>query len=160
VTGRLALGGFLLGCVLAMAMLADTFSPRDPLLQDLRAVGLPPGDEHPLGTDGLGRDVLARILHGARLSLPVATAAALLSSAIGLAVGLLAGIAGGNADRALMRFVDMMLAFPTLALLLVLAALFRSDHPAALVALLGLTTWMPLARLVRGAARCVTSPPT
>ena len=151
-TGRLVLGGFLLGCVLAMAMLADTFSPRDPLLQDLGAVALSPGEGHPLGTDGLGRDVLARILHGARLTLPVAALAALLSSAIGALVGLLAGTAGRGADRILMRLVDVMLAFPTLALLLVLAALFRSDNAAALVVLLGLTTWMPLARLVRAEA--------
>jgi len=152
VTGRLAFGGFLLGGVLAMALLADTFSPRDPLLQDLSAVALAPGDGHPLGTDALGRDVLARILHGARISLPVAAAAAILSSTIGLIIGLLAGTTGGPADRALMRLVDVMLAFPTLALLLVLAALFRSDHPVALVLLLGLTTWMPLARIVRAEA--------
>ena len=151
-TGRLVVGGFLLGTVLAMAMLAATFAPRDPLLQDLSAVGLSPGDEHPLGTDGLGRDVLARILYGARISLPVAALAALLSSAIGAGIGLVAGTAGSKADRFLMRLVDVMLAFPTLALLLVLAALFRSDHPAALVVLLGLTTWMPLARLVRAQA--------
>jgi len=152
VTGRLVLGGFLLGGVLAMALLADTFSPRDPLLQDLSAVSLSPGHGHPLGTDALGRDVLARILHGARISLPVAALAAILSCAIGAGVGLLAGTSGRRADRALMRLTDVMLAFPTLALLLTLAALFRSDHPAALVALLGLTTWMPLARLVRAEA--------
>jgi peptide/nickel transport system permease protein len=159
VIGRLTLGGFLLGGVLAMALLANTFSPRDPLLQDLSAVGLAPGDGHPLGTDGLGRDVLARILHGARISLPVAALAALLSSAIGACVGLLAGSAGGRSDRALMRLVDMMLAVPTLALLLALAALFRSDHPAALVTLLGLTTWMPLARLVRAKAASLAQRP-
>jgi peptide/nickel transport system permease protein len=73
----------------------------------------------------------------------------MLSALVGTAVGMAAGLAGRKIDRALMRFVDVMLAFPTLVLLLVLAALFRSDHPATLVVLLGLTTWMPLARLVR-----------
>ncbi len=154
---RLSFGGFLLGALIGMAILAGPLSPQDPLVQDLDDANLSPGVGHPLGTDALGRDVMARIVHGARLSLPVAAAATILSCLIGTCVGLAAGAAGGRTDRALMRIVDMALAFPTLVLLLVLAALFRSDSPVALVLLLGLTTWMPLARLVRAEARALAA---
>jgi len=149
---RLSFGGFLIGALIGMALLAGTLSPQDPLSQDLDDVTLTPGHGHPMGTDALGRDVMARLVHGARISLPVAAAATLLSCLLGTIMGLISGAAGGLVDRVVMRFVDVMLAFPTLVLLLVLAALFRSDSPIAVVILLGLTTWMPLARLVRAEA--------
>jgi len=149
---RLTLAGILIGALLGMTVMAQWIAPRDPDRQDLDRAVLYPGPDHPLGTDPLGRDILSRLVFGARVSLVVAVLATLLSVLIGAAVGLAAGTSGGRIDRVLMRFVDVGLAFPTLVLLLALAALFRADSPLAVVALLGATTWMPLARLVRAEA--------
>ena len=146
---RLTLGAILLGAVLGIAVLAGLFAPQDPIQQDLTFSLFSPNRFHPLGTDSLGRDILARVAYGSRVSLAVGTLATLAAALIGLAVGLAAGAFGGRVDRILMRGVDLMLAFPTLALLLVLASLFRADNEFALIVLLGLTTWMPVARLVR-----------
>jgi peptide/nickel transport system permease protein len=138
-----------MGAVLGLAVLAGLLSPRDPIEQDLTSSLFSPSRFHPLGTDSQGRDILARVAHGARVSLTVGALATMAASLIGLAVGLAAGVFGGRTDRILMRGVDLMLAFPTLALLLVLASLFHADNVVALVVLMGLTTWMPVARLAR-----------
>lgn len=157
--GRLTLGGILLGALLGTATLAGLLAPQDPLHQDLDDSELTPGLDHPLGTDPLGRDVLSRLAYGARVSLGVAAPATLLSSLLGIVMGLAAGAAGGRIDGMVMRFVDLMLAFPTLVLLLVLAALFRFEGMIALVLLLGSTTWMPLARLVRSETHALARQP-
>jgi len=102
-----------------------------------------------LGTDTLGRDVLARLLSGARVSLAVGSLALLVALLVGVGAGLAAGWTGGLADAVLMRIVDALLAVPMLFLLLFLAAVFRPSL-AALVAVLGFSSWMGVARLVRG----------
>jgi peptide/nickel transport system permease protein len=102
-----------------------------------------------LGSDRLGRDVLSRLLYGARISLAVGVLALALALTLGIAVGGIAGAAGGLIDLVLMRAVDAMLAFPALLLALVAAALFRSSL-VTLVLILGGTAWMSVARLVRG----------
>jgi peptide/nickel transport system permease protein len=102
-----------------------------------------------LGSDRLGRDVLSRLLYGARISLAVGVLALALALTLGIAVGGIAGAAGGVIDLVLMRAVDAMLAFPALLLALVAAALFRSSL-VTLVLILGGTAWMSVARLVRG----------
>ena len=102
-----------------------------------------------LGTDNLGRDLLARLLTGGRVSLAIGALALTLALLVGTAVGLTAGWRGGALDAVLMRLADALLAVPVLFLLILLAALFRPS-PAALVAVLGLTSWMDIARLVRG----------
>jgi peptide/nickel transport system permease protein len=149
---RLTAGGIILGALIGMAALAGWITPIDPIAQDLTAPFFSPNKFHPMGTDALGRDVLARVLYGTRVSLAVGTLATLLAALLGSLVGLAVGTVGGPADRILMRSVDMMLAFPPLVLLLVAATLFRADGTASLVLLLGLTTWMPVARLVRAEA--------
>lgn len=149
---RLTVAGIVLGALFGLAILADWMSPQDPTRQDLEEVTLSPGPDHPLGTDALGRDLLSRLAYGSRVSLTIAVLGTLLSVLIGTLVGLTAGVSGGTLDRVLMRFVDLMLAFPTLVLLLVLVALFRTEGIVSLVILLGVTTWMPLARLVRAEA--------
>jgi peptide/nickel transport system permease protein len=149
---RIFVGSILLGAMIGLATLAGWVAPQDPIQQDLGMSLFAPNRYHVLGTDRLGRDVMSRVAYGARVSLSVAAAATLLSALLGAAVGLAAGAAGGRVDGLLMRLTDLALAFPTLALLLVLAALYRVDSVVALVLLLGLTTWMPVARLVRAEA--------
>ena len=125
-------------------------------------------NSYPLGADKLGRDLLSRIVYGARISIAVAIVGPLISIAIGLIVGLLAGYIGGRIDNLLMRFVDIMYAFPTILLIILLMAFFRAGQPkagtlayglgkldAAMGGLLfifigiGITGWMGSARLVR-----------
>ena len=108
----------------------------------------PPSAAHPLGTDDLGRDVLARVVHGARVSLKVGFVAVGIATALGLLVGLLSGFYGGWVDAVLMRFVDMMLCFPTFFLILSVIA-FLEPSIWNIMAVIGLTGWMGVARLVR-----------
>lgn len=104
---------------------------------------------HLFGTDALGRDVLARLLHGGRVSLLVGSAALILALCLGVAVGLAAGWTGGVVDALLMRLVDGLLAVPMVFLLLLLAAVFRPSL-VTLVLILAFSAWMGVARLVRG----------
>jgi oligopeptide transport system permease protein len=127
-------------------------------------------DDYPLGADGLGRDLLSRIIYGARVSLSVAFVGPLSALLVGLTFGLVAGYAGGRVDNLFMRFVDVMYAFPTLLLIILLMAYVRSSftesQPGTLSYALnqidlafggmffifigiGITSWMTLARLTR-----------
>ncbi|HEX6597436.1 MAG TPA: ABC transporter permease [Acidimicrobiales bacterium] len=133
---------------LGLAVLGPIIAPQDPLEVTVeRLEG--PSARHLLGTDGLGRDVLSRILTGARLSLGTALLASVLVTAIGVVVGTLAGFYGGLLDRLLMRVVDVVLAVPGLALALAVTGLFDQSLTAVM---LGLVTiwWAGYARVVRG----------
>ncbi|MGH9279408.1 MAG: nickel transporter permease [Acidimicrobiales bacterium] len=133
--------------MLGMALLGPDLAPHDPLAVTTdRLVG--PSWSHPLGTDGLGRDVLSRLLVGARLSLGTALLAAALVSLIGVVVGTVAGFIGGFVDGVLMRVVDAVLAVPALILALAVSGLFK---PSLLAVMLGLVTiwWAGYARVVR-----------
>ena len=116
-----------------------------------RILNLAPSPAHPFGTDDLGRDVLTRMLYGARVSLSVALSAALMSLVFGAAYGLLAGMSSARIERWLMRVLDIAIAMPRLLLLLAVSA-FSDGKPSliAFIALLGLTGWFEVARLVRG----------
>jgi peptide/nickel transport system permease protein len=109
----------------------------------------PPGGAHRLGTDELGRDVLARLIHGARVSLLVGFGAMALALALGLALGTLAGALGGWVDAAISRLIELTLTFPTLLFLIALFAVLRVASLAPLILVLGLTRWAEIARLVR-----------
>jgi ABC-type dipeptide/oligopeptide/nickel transport system permease subunit len=110
---------------------------------------LPPHSAHPMGTDGLGRDVGSRIIYGSRVSLGAGVISQGIALAIGLAAGVVAGFAGGRTDGVLMRVTDVMLALPPLLLaLLLMAAVGR--HPLVLFLAIGLAYWPAMARLVRG----------
>ncbi len=150
-------GAVLIALLVAIALFG---SRKDPLALDVdhgvTALGapLPPSTNAPLGTDPLGRDVWARVVAGTRSSLEIATLATALALGLGLAIGLVAGYAGGAIDLALMRLVDLVLAFPYLLLAILIAALLhRADLAGAttpVVITLGIVGWTTIARVVRG----------
>jgi peptide/nickel transport system permease protein len=143
------LGAVLLLVVALSALIGPWFLP-DPLAQpDILGGSLPPGLGHPFGTDQLSRDVLARVVAGARVSLSVALLAVGLSATIGAAVGLLSGYWGGLVDAGLMRLVDGALAIPRLFLLLLILAVWERVPVFALILLIGATGWLATSRLVR-----------
>ena len=147
---RLAMAGgtvvLLLG---AVALCAPLLAPYDPAAYDVKQILLAPGPQHWFGTDQLGRDVLSRMLYGARISMAVGFVSVGIAVLLGTLIGTLAGYYGGRVDELLMRFVDLMLNFPRLFLLLTLIALLRPSI-WVIMAVIGFTGWMGLARLVRG----------
>jgi peptide/nickel transport system permease protein len=153
---RLSPGLVLLGAIVALAILAPLFG--DPYSIDLSRALEPPSLEHWLGTDEAGRDLLARLLHGARVSLGIGLAGAALAVVVGAVLGLIAGYRGGWLDAVLMRLVDLGLAIPSIFAILLFTALFTSG-PGQLVLLIGLTGWMPVARLTRGSVREILQAP-
>ena len=135
--------------LVAAAILADVVAANDAYDVDFRAVMAPPSGQYPFGTDTAGRDVWARLLHGARVSLTVGFAAVLLSQSVGITLGLIAGHYGGWIDALLMRITDAILCFPWLVLMIVFAAAFGSGLDK-IILVIGLVSWPPVARLVRG----------
>lgn len=139
---------FLLVLVLA-AIFAPMIAGADPIAIDPANKYRPPGDEFPLGTDNLGRSIWARIVHGARITLSLAGAAIAAILGIGISVGTIAGIAGGWVDNAIMRLVDILLAFPGLILALAIAGMLGPSLGNVLIALVAVG-WVNYARVVRG----------
>lgn len=145
---RMALaGGFIVLGMFIMAALASLIN-GDPAAIDVSQSLLPPSLAHPLGTDDLGRGVLLRLLYGARISLLVGFVAVGISCLIGIALGALAGYYGGWADTLIMRFVDIMLCFPTFFLILAVIA-FLNPSIWNIMIVIGMTSWMGVARLIR-----------
>lgn len=145
----LAAGGAIVALLIAAAFFGPMLVRSDPLAIDLAQVLAPPGRGHWLGCDALGRDMLARVLWGARLSLGVSTAVVLLSLAVGGVVGGAAALAGGRIDAIVMRAVDIVLAFPGFLLAIALAAILGPGLGDLVVALTAMG-WTGYARLVRG----------
>lgn len=141
----------LLGLFGLLLLLPSVVSVQ-PYRVDLDALLRPPSPAHPLGTDETGRDALARLIAGARMTLGIGFGGAALALAVGAVLGAWAGYGGGAIDAVLMRLVDFALAFPTLFLILIFASVF-SAGPIELVVLIGLTGWMSVARLIRGSVR-------
>ncbi len=147
---RLAVAG---GSFILLLTLAATFAhfitPYDFARQNLTAILQGPSWSHLLGTDELGRDVLTRLLYGARTSLAVGVFTQAIVIAIGLPIGAFAGYAGGRVDNFLMRFVDVMYAFPDLLLIILLRAILGGSIYMIFLAI-GLVAWVNVSRLVRG----------
>jgi peptide/nickel transport system permease protein len=138
----------LLAGLVAAALAAPWLAPYAPDQIDLGHRRAPPSAAHWFGTDDLGRDVLARVLYGARVSLAVGLLSAAVAGASGIAVGGIAGYAGGPIDAVLMRGTDAMLAVPRLPLLMITASILQPSV-VLLVVLIGLAGWMETARVVR-----------
>lgn len=148
-TNRFAMAGALLIIFLfIISLLAPLITPYGPDDLDLYHVLMPPSGTHWFGTDDLGRDVLTRIIYGARISLKVGFVAVGIAVAIGTVIGLVSGYYSGRLDNILMRFVDIMLCFPTFFLILAVIA-FLEQSIWYIMIIIGLTGWMGVARLVR-----------
>jgi len=146
---KMAMSGLVMvGGLFAVSLFAPWLAPYDPGFIDLKEVLMAPSADHWLGTDPLGRDVLSRIIYGAQVSLKVGFVAVGLATCIGLMVGALAGFYGGWVDLVLMRFVDLMLCFPSFFLILAVIAVLEPSIWNIMV-VIGLTGWMGVARLVR-----------
>ncbi|MFN8525940.1 MAG: ABC transporter permease [Chloroflexota bacterium] len=143
------LGLAVLAVLVFMALTADFVSPRDPLYQDLLSILKAPSVDHPFGTDDLGRDILARIIHGSRVSLEVGLIAIGVAVIFGVSIGLVAGYVGGRLDDVLMRVMDAISAFPSLVLALAITAALGMGIGNAMIAI-GIVYTPLFARLVRG----------
>jgi peptide/nickel transport system permease protein len=152
--GLLWTGAALVLLFVAAALLAPWLAPHDPLQQfanGLTETGAPrpPGGAYPLGTDDYGRDLLSRLLFGARQSLFIGVTATLIAISVGALLGLTAGYFGGIIEAGIMRLTDVVMAFPVLLLAIALVAVLRPSLGSVLL-VVGLVNWTPVARVVRG----------
>jgi peptide/nickel transport system permease protein len=147
---RLAVAGLVVSILLILsAIFAPVLAPRDPLQISILDKFAPPmTDGFVLGGDELGRDLVSRLLYAGRISLLVGFAAMAVTVVAGTAVGLVSGFYGGRVDAFLMRFTEALLTFPTVFLLLILAA-FVGASLLSITLIIGLTSWMELARILR-----------
>src|SRR5919108_1928436 len=147
---KLAVAGMIfIAFMVAVAILADVISPYDPNQLFPGTSYVRPNGAHWLGTDDVGRDVLSRLIHGARVSLSVAIFVQMLILTIGLTIGGISGFFGGRVDNWLMRFTDVFYAFPDLLFVIIITAAIGSSLTNIFLAI-GLVNWTDLARLVRG----------
>ena len=152
-----AMAGAIVLMLVALAISLAHLSPYDPELSDIKNRYQPPSLEHPFGTDGLGRDLMTRVLYGGRVSMSVGLMVMTITLIIGIPVGALAGYYGGWIDNVLMRIIDATLALPSLMVLILLGAILReanlpfvkSNNVLTIAAVLGLLAWPTTARLVR-----------
>jgi dipeptide transport system permease protein len=151
---RVRFGGFVLLLLIVLALAAPLIAPHDPLEQDLLSSFLPPfwrdgaDPSFLLGTDSLGRDILSRLIYGARVALTVAVVAASLAGLLGTALGLLAGYFRGPVDAVISRLVDVWMSFPPVLLSVVLAAVVGAGLKAVILAII-FVDWTRFCRIVR-----------
>ena len=149
----MAIGGVLLGLVVFASLLAPTLTAYDPLKPSFSQRLAPPWGlggtrAHLLGTDNLGRDILARLLYGGRISLALAVTAVAVAGLVGVLVGLAASWGGAKTDAVIMRVADVQLAFPVIMLAIAIVAVIGTN-PLALVGVLALSGWVLYARAIR-----------
>jgi len=130
------------------AIFAPVITPHDPIEPDIKNILSSPSFAHPFGTDTLGRDVLSRIIYGTRISLLVGFVSVGIAILIGMILGAISGYYGGVIDELMMRFVDLMMCFPTFFLILAVIAILEPSIWNIMI-VIGLTSWMNTARLVR-----------
>lgn len=147
-------GAVVLGAVILLVALAEQISPYEPTQQFRRQRLQPPNAEFLLGTDNLGRDILTRILYGGRVSLQVGIVSVAIGATLGTLLGLIAGYIGGWSDILIMRFIDMMLAFPGILLALVIIAVLGRNLQNVMIAV-GLSSIPVYTRVLRGSALSV-----
>ena len=149
ITNPLSKAGFIIiVAVFLLAMLAPFIAPFDPDDINVKSILIAPSAQHWMGTDGLGRDVLSRMLYGGRISLLVGLVAVGISTIIGIILGAIAGYYRGLVDTVIMRLVDVMLSIPSFFLILAVIA-FLTPSIVNVMIVIGLTSWMGVTRLVR-----------
>jgi len=152
-----ALVGSVVLLIIVISVTFSFLSPYDPLKSDIANRYQPPSLEHPFGTDGLGRDLLTRVLYGGRISLFVGVMVMIITLVIGVPVGAIAGYFGGWIDNILMRIIDAVLSLPSLLVLILLSAILRSsdlpfvksNNVMTISVVIGILSWPTVARLVR-----------
>ena len=149
-------GAAVIALAVLLALAAPLVAPYDPLAQDLGKTLSPPGREHLLGTDNVGRDVLSRMIWGTRISLVAGFVSVAIAAVAGSVLGLLAGYAGGRTDALVMRLMDAVLSFPPLVLALALGAVLGAGLGGVLIAL-GVVYTPTFARLMRGQVLTITT---
>jgi peptide/nickel transport system permease protein len=137
-----------IGLLFVIAIFAPVLAPHDPIKVATKLRGKPPSAEYILGNDAVGRDILSRLIYGTRVALIVGLGATAIAVSIGVTVGATAGYFGGWVDTVLSRLVDTLMAFPTLALLITLAAVLGPSLVTVIIAI-GTTVWASYARVVR-----------
>jgi len=148
--GMLVGGTIMLGLVILAALAAPLLTPYDPIAQDLNSTLLPPGSPgHWLGTDNFGRDEFSRIIYGTRLDLQIGFIAVLFPFMVGTLVGVLTGFVGGTLDSAVMRLVDILMAFPFLILVIAIMSILGPGLKNLYIAI-ALIGWISYARITRG----------
>lgn len=153
--GAIASSALLL--ILVLALILVSFSPYDPERSNIARRLEPPSWDHPFGTDGLGRDLLTRVLYGGRISMTVGFMAVVITLLIGIPVGAVSGYFGGWIDNVLMRITDTALSLPVLLVLILLSAILREvelpiferNNVLTIALVIGVLSWMTVARLVR-----------
>lgn len=141
-------GAIFIAVMLLFAFFAPAIATHDPTEVDTRSILMGPSRDHIFGTDMLGRDIFSRIVYGSRISLLIGFIAVGIAVLIGIFFGSIAGYYGGKIDSVIMRFVDIMLCFPTLFLILAVIAILEPSI-FNIMAVIGATSWMGVARLIR-----------
>ena len=151
-TNPLGVAGLCVVVLLILAAIAGpSIAPHSPIDQNLAKALMPPGGEHPLGTDELGRDIASRILYGCRITLMIIFIVSVTVGPIGLTIGCIAGYLGGWVDLVLMRITELFLSFPSLILAMAFVAALGPNLQNAIIAI-ALSNWPPVARLARAEA--------
>lgn len=148
------ISGIVLIVMIVMCFGAPWIAPYEFDAIDLRNTRQPPSLEHLMGTDDLGRDAFTRLLYGGRISLTVGIFAALVATTIGAVLGAVAGFYGGSTDNVLMRFTEIIIAIPSLPLLIILSS-YTQASVVIIILIIGLLSWMATARIVRGSVHSV-----
>ncbi len=146
--GLVIFGGSIVLILVLVAIFAPYIAVSDPTAIEIKNALLPPAPEHILGTDQLGRDIFSRIVYGSRVSLSIGLIAVGIAAVVGVILGSLAGYFGGRTDSIIMRFVDIMLCFPSFFLILSVIAIVGPSIYNIMI-IIGLTSWMGMARLIR-----------
>ncbi len=146
--GSGTVGLLLVAAVIAAGIAAPYMAPYDPYAMDMEHSLMPPSFPHPMGTDFFGRDILSRIVYGARISLVVSIFSRLIAVALGTFLGLISGYVGGKADTLIMRLADVTMAYPGLLLLIAVMAVVGPSVTSLFIAL-GIVGWAGVARIVR-----------
>ena len=148
----------ILVAIIFLSFFGDIFYSHSPYIFDKASILLPPSSEHPMGTDRLGRDILARVIEGGRVSLLIGLGSAIISSLIGLIMGVSAGYFKGFWDKSFVFIVDLFLTFPTFFLLLTLVSYIPASS-LILIIVISITGWMGTARLIRSQSYKISAQP-